>query len=88
MAVNFIGGWNVLPRENRHLPQVTDKSNNIMLHRVHLNMCDIQLTILAVIGTDYTSSFKPNYHTYDHDHERVCKEGFPNKHVMATIMSP
>jgi hypothetical protein len=33
-----------------------------MLCRAHLAWAGFELTMLAVIGTDYTGSCKPNYH--------------------------
>ena len=42
-----------------YLWQVTDK----LLYQVHLAMNGFKLTTLVVIGTDFTSSCKSNYHT-------------------------
>ena len=44
------------------MSQATDKLCRIMLYRVHLVICGVELTTSVVIGTDCTISFKFNYH--------------------------
>jgi hypothetical protein len=45
------------------LPQVTDKLDHIMLHRVDLSWVRFKFTTLVVIGTDCIGRYKSNYHT-------------------------
>jgi hypothetical protein len=45
------------------LPQVTDKLDQIMLYRLHLDWVGFELTTLVVIGTDCIGSYKSNFHT-------------------------
>jgi hypothetical protein len=46
------------------LPQFTDKVYHIILYRVHLVCSGFELTILVMIGSDYTDSCKSNYVQY------------------------
>ena len=58
MAVSFIGGGNPeYPEKPTDLQQVTD----ILLYTTPL--AGFELTTSVVIGTDYISSCKSNYHT-------------------------
>ena len=63
MAVSFIGGGNRSTRRKPDLSHVTYKLYHIMLYQVCLVWVRFELTMLLVIGTNYISSYKSNYHT-------------------------
>ena len=52
----------LLEEKTAHMPQVTDKLDQIMLFRVHLAWAGFEVTTLVVIGTDCIGSYK-SYHT-------------------------
>ena len=64
VEVSFIGGGNQRTRSN----SLTCRKSlttlyYIMLYWVHLAWAGLKLTMLVVIGTDWTGSCKSNYHT-------------------------
>jgi hypothetical protein len=58
----YQGGQFYWWRKSTNLPQ-SDNFYHIMLYRVHLAWVGFKLTMLVMIGTNSTGSFKSNYHT-------------------------
>ena len=72
------------PEKTTDLQQVTDKHHQIMLCRLHLPWVGFELTMLVVIGTDYTIRL---YVTYMEHNSHTCQICMQNLCWRSTYMS-